>query len=579
MTRQKLRSPFGHGPVEVDCLVIPYFADLSAWEQASPAAHIGPASDPKYATYNSPNHLELAPRIDGKLYDLPRFLASIRDGNSCNYREFDPFNANPLVGSYLISILGAQGYDARHGTYTDQQILESLARQIHPRFVLVSTSLMGSIEIVAKVCRLVRALWPDALVLVGGLILIELYLSHERKLFVDVLKRLDADACIVSAGAEAELLRLLKTDPGCWPLQVPPTVWIRQGPCFAPGRGATLPPNSIDRGVRWSRLEPNGTYPVVHLRTARSCAFKCAFCSYPANQGPLTLRDLDAFDAELDELEALGTVRSLIFTDDTFNVPVSRFREICRRLTRRSFSWYSFFRPQYCDHQLALLMKDAGCKGVFLGIESVDDRVLRNMNKRATRAQYETGIGALKRVGIYCHASFIFGFPGDKPENMSKTARFVDETGIDSFATWPFFLSPATPVYEQRDALVLTGRYYDWHHPGMDAATAKGLVRAIRSETRHGAYFDDLCANGFWGAIMLLSNGWSNSEVRAAGRAYTRRMGGDTDWHTLICMPDVLALQMTLRRRPMELPPAEGLRFLDAGRDQSSDCDDVCLAG
>ena len=98
-----------------------------------------------------------------------------------------------------------------------------------------------------------------------------------------------------------------------------------------------------DAYIRWNHLpQTDHLYHTVHTRTARSCAFNCAFCEYPVNQGPLTLAPLDAIRRELDELTELGIVRSLVFTDDTFNVPRKRFQEIVRLLTRYDFEWYSF---------------------------------------------------------------------------------------------------------------------------------------------------------------------------------------------------------------------------------------------
>ena len=85
--------------------------------------------------------------------------------------------------------------------------------------------------------------------------------------------------------------------------------------------------------VRWELLESESLYHTVHLRTARSCAFNCSFCSYVANQGPLTLKSPDTLRTELVALTtAHPHVRSVIFTDDTFNVPRRRFVELCRVL-------------------------------------------------------------------------------------------------------------------------------------------------------------------------------------------------------------------------------------------------------
>ena len=60
------------------------------------------------------------------------------------------------------------------------------------------------------------------------------------------------------------------------------------------------------------------------------------------------------------------------------------------------FEWFSFLRVQYVDEEVARLMKESGCVGVYLGVESSNDTVLKNMNKKATRANFSEGIKNLR---------------------------------------------------------------------------------------------------------------------------------------------------------------------------------------
>ena len=68
------------------------------------------------------------------------------------------------------------------------------------------------------------------------------------------------------------------------------------------------PPTPMaDTFIRWQEDVPTEhLYHTVHTRTARSCAFVCAFCNFPVNQGPLTLMPLDAFEQEPEALLALA---------------------------------------------------------------------------------------------------------------------------------------------------------------------------------------------------------------------------------------------------------------------------------
>ena len=106
--------------------------------------------------------------------------------------------------------------------------------------------------------------------------------------------------------------------------------------------------------------------------------------------GALSLTSVEVVEKELAQLGRRG-VQHVIFIDDTFNVPGPRFKELCKMMIRNDFgfSWYSYFRCAAArDVETYDLLRDSGCKAVFLGIESGDQNVLDNMSKVATLDRY-----------------------------------------------------------------------------------------------------------------------------------------------------------------------------------------------
>ena len=84
----------------------------------------------------------------------------------------------------------------------------------------------------------------------------------------------------------------------------------------------------------------------VTIRTAKSCPFRCAFCSFPQRGGAYTYLPVELVEKELDALKEIGTVTTVTFIDDTLNVPKQRFRDILRLMIRKKygFRWNSFYR-------------------------------------------------------------------------------------------------------------------------------------------------------------------------------------------------------------------------------------------
>jgi p-methyltransferase len=270
------------------------------------------------------------------------------------------------------------------------------------------------------------------------------------------------------------------------------------------------------------------------------------------NQGPLTLMPVEAFEKELQELKALGTVRSIVFTDDTFNVPLVRFKELLRVLARYDFEWYSFFRPQYADEETAALMEAAHCRAVFAGLESVDDQVLKNMHKVATADAYRRGISHLKEHGIRVHANFIVGFPGETERSARKIVPFLDELGIEfcTVCTWSFI--PSTPIGARRAEFRIEGMGVEWTHSSMTSAEAQALAREIALQQKHSVH--NAVRGEAWTEFLLYANGFTVDDVRLAIGAFNAHIGRDVSEDEVRATPQYAALRSVLSHRELPSP-------------------------
>src|SRR5205823_8128013 len=207
--------------------------------------------------------------------------------------------------------------------------------------------------------------------------------------------------------------------------------------------------NSLDENyIDWRNFAGEQLGYTIQTRTARSCAFNCSFCNYPTRAGKLTLASLDTIEKELDSIRQLGQVRNVVFIDDTFNVPLPRFKDLCRLMIRNdyNFNWFSYFRCSNSDEEAIELMAKSGCKGVFLGIESGSPAILTNMNKAATIEKYERGIKLLHEHGILTFASFIVGLPGETDETVAETVAFIRATKPSYYRAQMWYCEPGTPI-------------------------------------------------------------------------------------------------------------------------------------
>jgi p-methyltransferase len=496
--------------------------------------------------------------IDGKLYDFSRFMSWVRYGTTVEYERYDSYSLTLLAGSYYLSFLGRCGIDIHVANSVNRESLEALGQKYDPRFVLISTTLLLENLLVREAIANVRRTWPEAVIILGGLFLVELEKTTPREKFHSILRGYNADAYVVSPQGEIPLLEILKrgsrdallADP-----DIPSTYVLSNGTVSEPSCTMDPPADMAENYIRWKSLVPQDhLYHTVHTRTARSCAFKCAFCNFPVNQGELTLMPVEVFDKELQELQDCGRVRSLIFTDDTFNVPLRRFKELCRVLAKYDFEWYSFFRAQYADEETGQLMKAAHCRGVFLGIESADDHILKNMNKVAKIETIKRGVEQLKKHDIRTHANFIVGFPGDTEATSRKLVDFLDVMEIDFFTLAPWYYVPSTPIHQRREEFGLEGAWENWKHDTMTSKEAFALTEELIKEPKYSVHAPELAANEFWSEIMLYCNGFTKDEAQLAFRTFNRHMGQHTSAKKIQVSPEYAELRSVLLRHEMPLP-------------------------
>jgi p-methyltransferase len=237
-------------------------------------------------------------------------------------------------------------------------------------------------------------------------------------------------------------------------------------------------------------------------------------------------------------------------------VPLPRFKELLKILAKYKLEWYSFFRPQYADAETARLMKESGCRAVFAGLESVDDRILANMNKKAKADQYRRGIEQLKRYDIQVHANFIVGFPGETEESARKISPFLDEMGIDfcTVCTWAYI--PSTPIGARALEFGIRGMGVHWTHDTMTSAEAQTLAREVVQSQKSAVH--NSVRGEAWTEFLLYANDFDVKEVRKAIQGFNRFLGRNVSAAEVRDSTEYAELKPILERHEMPVPTEPG---------------------
>ena len=204
--------------------------------------------------------------------------------------------------------------------------------------------------------------------------------------------------------------------------------------------------------------------PVDVVETSRGCTFDCSFCSIIEMRG----RNFHPYpiDRVLDDIADARRhgARAIFLVDDNITLDVKRFERLCEAIIARGLQDADYvvqaMTSPLAEHgaRLAPLMRRAGFRYVFLGIENVlaeDLAFLKAAAKNAQRAQGRTvgnasiaAIEHLHRNGLFVVGGLIVGNPDDTRDSIEANLAFARR-----YIDWPYIQHPTpyprTPMTEE----------------------------------------------------------------------------------------------------------------------------------
>ena len=456
-----------------------------------------------------------------------------------------------VLGSFLHKHGLTFDYVNRYA-YEKEILREKLIKNRY-RTIALSTTLYVTDTPIKDIIRFIRECGCDTPIIVGGPYVRNRMAEADLSLMDKELKSVGADLYVNNAEGQLTLVNTIRCLQQGLPLSsVTNLIWRTdiglamsdKRPTQAPSGSKVIPISSGSEATSWygthfvfnpykpednplqdnlvdfSLFRQEDVSQFFSMATAKSCPFACSFCSFPTRAGEYRYIDVPVVEEHLNRIKALG-VHTLTLLDDTFNVPKSRFKEILRMMIRNrySFRWNSFYRSDQGDTETIELMAESGCEGVFLGIESASDVMLKNMNKTSRRRHYEAAVPLLRKHGIHAHANFIIGFPGETEATVRESINFIDQFQPDTYKAQLWYADNKAPIWKMRDQLNIKGIGFRWSHDTMDSEEASRWLDYVLSEVKGSVFLpEDGC--GQWAVFYLQRLGMSKAQVLDYLRAF-----------------------------------------------------------
>lgn len=185
--------------------------------------------------------------------------------------------------------------------------------------------------------------------------------------------------------------------------------------------------------------------------SSRGCPYNCTFCSKPVNRARYRVR---SGKNVVDEMEAIydqcGGVYG--FMCDTMTLFREKTLEMCDEIIKRKLKvrWVANTRVDLFDEELARRMAHAGCKSLFFGVESGNERIRNKIaQKNISDKQIFNALKWCWKYGIQSNIYLMVGFPTETWKELNDTINFPISAGPDVIGihiTWP---QPGSVLFEE----------------------------------------------------------------------------------------------------------------------------------
>jgi radical SAM superfamily enzyme YgiQ (UPF0313 family) len=196
--------------------------------------------------------------------------------------------------------------------------------------------------------------------------------------------------------------------------------------------------------------------------TTKGCPYDCEFCSVSSVYGkkirtlpiPFVIKDIENANSKV-----------FLSLDDNVAANPKYAKDLFKEMARLNIEWGGQSTVSIAgDDELLQLCRKSGCRGLFIGLESVSTTSVRKMRKTfKSMKENEDAIKKIQGTGIIFHPSFVFGFDDDTKAVFDDTLEFLYRNRITT-ATFNILTPyPGTRLYHR---LKQKGRLIseDWSH-------------------------------------------------------------------------------------------------------------------
>lgn len=194
--------------------------------------------------------------------------------------------------------------------------------------------------------------------------------------------------------------------------------------------------------------------PVISLNTTRGCPFPCRFCVVCFASGrECRAISPDVLVEKIVELKERYGLKGVYFREDNFTTIGPRLERFCDLMIEKGMDlkWACESRVDNLSEPLIERMCRAGCRGLYIGVESGSPRMLEYMEKKEKVEDFLKKFPILHDHGIRTYTTWIFGLPTETREERHLSEMLLERLNPTSYDKFVYIGMPRSYFYDQLD--------------------------------------------------------------------------------------------------------------------------------
>lgn len=186
------------------------------------------------------------------------------------------------------------------------------------------------------------------------------------------------------------------------------------------------------------------------------CPFGCGFCG--GRMSPflrrIRMRTSESIVQEIVHLYETYGIKGFMFYDDELNVN-PKFVELMNLIAKTQenlgveFRLRGFIKAELFTDEQAEVMYRAGFRWILVGFESGHERILTNIQKKASQADNSRCMNIAKRHNLKVKALMSVGHPGESEETIRATRDWLIDVEPNDFDASVITTYPGTPYFDE----------------------------------------------------------------------------------------------------------------------------------